>query len=326
MSTQSDQGDRATTEGSSPKTSAADAGGTSKGSPDEESVDSPTANPGNKGQSKSPDAPAPDTLPKLLVEIRKRQAEVTAAIEQTKAALAEKVGEQQELKKQLTDVDRATGDLDRARADSARVLEGADEALAAAEPIIAELDDKVAKDLAQKFAGVDKAIDDKRADADGRRAEIPALQAACDSAHRAWTWQQTAYGERKADLTGLPTAIKQLTARLKGLLGDLTAATTARNPVKACVEALEVGAAKSALEALRDPAHEATLITAVQDAEKTLSDARTSLGEAQAALDEKEAAVQALDAQLAQLEKARAAAVKKLYDVPSDQAHAALQA
>jgi chromosome segregation ATPase len=327
MSTQSDEGDRATPDGSSREASATGAGGSPKrGSPEAESVEASPTSPGDKGQPKQPNGAAPDTLAEFLAEIRTRQSDLTTTIEQTKAALADEVGQQQKLKKQVTDLDRATGDLDRARADSATVLESADEALAAAEPIIGELDDKVEKDLAQKFAGIDKAIDDKRADADARRAEVPALQAAWDSAHRAWTEQQTAYDERTADLTGLPAVIKQLTARLKALLGDLVAATTARNAVKACVQALEVKAAKSALEARRDPAHEATLIAAVQGAEKSLSDARTTLVKAKAALGEKQAAVQTLDAELAQLEKARAAAVKKLYDVPSDPSHAALQA
>jgi chromosome segregation ATPase len=209
------------------------------------------------------------------------------------------------------------GELDRARTDGGAVLADADKALSAARPVFAELDDKVEKELAQAFQAIDKAIDDKRTEVEARRSELTKLQDDRDSAYRAWTERQTAYDTRTAELAGLPAAVKQQTVTLKALVAELATATTARNAVKACVVALEVEAAMARLKDGLGAAHEAELIGAIQDAGDDLAEARKKLTAAEAALGDKQAVVDDLATELDEVEKSRAADVRKLYDVPS---------
>ncbi|TQN42888.1 hypothetical protein FHU33_2299 [Blastococcus colisei] len=275
------------------------------------------------GKTPAPDDSTPDTLGELMAELRKRQSELATTIKQGKASLADRESQQQKVKKQLADLDRAAGDLERTRTDSQSVLDDAQKALDDARPLIDQLDDDVEEALGKALAAIDKAIADKQAEVDVQAGEVPKLESERDRLQRAWVEQQVAHDAASARLTGLPAAIKQTTARLKALRSELVAATTAGHAAKACVLALEVTARKTELEDLRDPSYEADLIEAVTDAGTALSAAGDALADGQSALTERQAKVDELKAELTALWQSRAAKVQQLYDAPSDAASAA---
>ncbi|SNS14483.1 hypothetical protein SAMN06893096_102214 [Geodermatophilus pulveris] len=257
------------------------------------------------------------TLQDLLAELQDRNTALATSIKQGKATLADQEGQQQKVKKQLSEVDRTATDLGQQRTEGQALLAQVDTSLSAAEPLIQKLDEQARAEIDRRLGEIDQTIRDAADAVETEQATADRLQQDHDRLQADAAARQTAYDQGLSWLTGLPTALKQQMSTVKGLRAELDAACTARQPLKACVLAAEVSAQRARLEEVLSADYEAQLVSHVRSAAKDLADALDALATGKAALERQREVLATRSAELKAKQDARSGEVQKLYTTAS---------
>jgi chromosome segregation ATPase len=266
------------------------------------------------------------TLQDFLAELQDRNAELTTSIKQGKATLADQEGQQQKVKKQLSEVDRTATDLGKQRTEGQALLTEVDESLSAAEPLIQKLDEDARAEISRKLEEIDQAIRDAADAVESEQATADELQQDYDRLQADAAARQSAYDQSLSRLNVLPAALKQQMTTVKSLRAELDAACAARQPLKACVLAAEVSTQRARLEEQLSADYEAQLVSHVRSAAKELADALGALATGKAALEQQREVLAARAAELKAKQDARPGEVQKLYTTASPYAAQAASA